>query len=139
MKIVKWWRKTFAEGGAKIEGTPSPVLKITVGDRHIANLFHDESDFCLTYKSAFLEVGLPPFNPEDFKPGEDPKVDVIYRSKDLWFVFAERISSLDRRDFAAEMRRLGLTKDSDPLILLGKLGTVSISKPWRLELVKKAT
>lgn len=138
MKIRKLWGKKFNEGNARIEESANTVLKITVGDKHIANLLHDDSDFCLIYKPAFSEVGLPPFNPEDLKDGESPKVDFCYRSKELWFVFAERISTLDRRDFAAEMKRLGLSKDSDPLVLLGKLGTVSISKPWRLELVKKA-
>lgn len=137
MNIRNLWKKTFGDGSASIEETPNTVLRITVGEKHIANLYHDETDFCLIYKPAFTEVGLPPFNPEDLKDNEHPIIDHCYRSKELWFVFAERIGALDRRDFAEEMKKMGLTKDSPPLLLLGKLGTVSISKPWRLELVKK--
>lgn len=138
MSIRSWWKNAFSNGNASIKEASSPILKISVGDKHVANLYHDESDFCLTYLPGFFEVGIPPFNPEDLH-GSLPKIDNIYRSKNLWFVFEDRIGSLDRRDFAEEMRRLGLTKDSDPLELLGKLGAVSIGKPWRLELVRKAT
>ncbi len=140
MKEMKWsfWRKNFDDGEAKIEDASNPLLKISVGGKPVASLYHDGNDFCLTYNEYFFDTGLPPFNPEDFADKSEIETDKVYRSKKLWFVFAERLGALDRRDYATEMKKLGLNKNSDPLILLGKLSSISISKPWNLELVRKA-
>lgn len=136
MSIMNFWKKKFKEGEVKVEEGSSPVLKIFVGDKYVANLYHDGTDFCLSYREPFNDVQIPAFNPEDLGPNESPKINIIYRAKELWFVFAERLGALDRKDYVEEMKKYGLSKNSDPLLLLGKLGTVSISRPWRLELKK---
>jgi hypothetical protein len=34
------------------------------------------------------------------------------------------------------LKAFDLNEGDDPLVILGKIGTISISKPWRLELIK---
>ena len=116
------------------ERVKKPTLNIMIGNTHVATLFHDGSDFCLVYKPEFLTSGLAPFNLEDLKPTERPIIDHCYRSKVLWHTFAERLPREDRPDTMALLKELGLSLDTDPLIILGKIGSVSISKPWRLVL-----
>src|SRR3954465_8919698 len=82
-----------------------PVLKITIGEKHVATLFHDDSNFCLVYLPEFLKTGLPPFNPEDLMDKKTVEISKCYLRKDLWFVFAERLTALDREDFIKELAK----------------------------------
>lgn len=130
----KFFKKNIA-----IESHDSPLLKVMVKDSHIADLYFDGTDYCLTYKEAFKILALPPLNPEnDLKSTEDVVIDKCYKSKSLWYVFQERLFSLDRDDIVKELAQYGLNKNSNPLLILGNLGRSSISKPWSLTLVKKA-
>ncbi|MGE4108229.1 MAG: hypothetical protein AB7F66_13525 [Bacteriovoracia bacterium] len=113
-----------------------PVLRITVGEKQIASLFHDGESYCLLYTAEFASSGLAPFNSNDFSKGKLPEVNHVYRSNDLWQVFASRIPSAERGDFKVLLSSLGLTGSENPLIILGKVGKVSISKPWKLVLVE---
>lgn len=140
MEIKKLFRNLFKNKKVNIEESENILLKILVNETHVADLYHDGNVFCLVYKRAFSDIGLPAFNPEDLNSiSEQPKIDHCYKNKELWFVFAERLCGLGRRDFQIELKKLGLSEDSDPLLLLGKLGKVSIAKPWRLELAKKSS
>lgn len=121
----------------KIEESNFPLLRVMVRDIHIADLYHDGKDYCLTYKEAFKTLSIPALNPENLKMNETVEVDKCYKSKNLWYVFQERLHSLDRADVVTQLKRYGLTKNSDPLLILGKLGQTSISKPWYLELKSK--
>ncbi len=118
-----------------VVATSGPVLRITVGKTHIANLFHDGQNYCLEYTLNFASSGLAPFNPNDIPKGTLPEVNRVYRCPELWQVFASRIPSPARDDFKALMTSMGLDGSESPLVILGKVGRVSISKPWKLELV----
>lgn len=130
------WSKLFGDGGATIESAKGPLLKIMVGENHIADLYHDDNHYCLLYKDAFKSSGLPPFNPEDLGPDSHPVINHCYKRENLWFVFSERLRTLERSDVAEELKKFGLTKNSDPILILGTLGKISIAKPWYFKLVK---
>ncbi len=140
MKINTFFKTLFKNGKVNIEESDKTLLKILVNETHVADLYHDGDDFCLVYKKAFSDIGLPAFNPEDLdSASKQPEINHCYKNKNLWFVFAERLHGLGRRDLQSEIKKLGLNNDSDPLLLLGSLGKISIAKPWRLELVKKSS
>ncbi len=140
---MNWFSKKSSKEDESVEEAlikvGSPVLRVTVGDVHIASLFHDGETYCLTYTAKFSVSGLAPFNPNDLKKGELPEVNKVYRNAELWHVFAVRIPSDSRDDYKELMASLGLKGDEDPLFILGKVGRVSIAKPWKLELVSKVS
>jgi hypothetical protein len=51
-----------------------------------------------------------------------PVWDIVYRSTELFPFFANRLMSPNRPDFAAHLRRLGLTPDADPMVILAGSG-----------------
>jgi hypothetical protein len=114
----------------------SPILRVLVEDTHIATIYRDGSHYCLVYTAAFESTGLAPFNSNDLARGSLPEKDKVYRSESLWASFEMRIPSPDRDDYESLLRSSGLRGDEDPLIILGSVGKISISKPWKLELVK---
>lgn len=119
---------------ASIRDAKSPVLRILLGDDHIATLFHDGESYCLAYRENFNASGLIPFHETELKNFTTPEVDRLYRSKDLWPVFEARIPSPDRDDYNLLLKSHRLIGNEHPLEILGKIGAVSISKPWRLEI-----
>ena len=58
-----FWNKLFGSGSASIEHGKSPLLKVMAGEIHVADLYHDDKDYCLVYKDGFKHAGLPAFNP----------------------------------------------------------------------------
>lgn len=126
-------KKTELE--ALIESTSGPILLIKIRGIDLATLFFDGKNFCLIYTEAFLDSGIAPFNPNDFKKGESPKPGVPYCSKTLWNAFYSRLPSPSRSDFA-EIKQDNLN-ENELLALLGKVGRLSIAKPWRIELVER--
>lgn len=130
-------KKETEQVDASLELEHTPSVKILVGNKHIATIYREGSGFCLTYCPAFLDSGIAPFNPNDFPKNvkATPEIDKIYRAPVLWECFAARLPSKNRDDYATLMSSMGLTGDEDPLIILGKVGKVSIAKPWKLELI----
>ncbi len=111
------------------------VLNIVLGEKVLAKLFHDGINFCLQYCSDFQNSGIAPFNPNDFKKGEAPVIGEIYRSKELWNAFTSRLPSPSRDDFKLLLNDLGITHKEESLLrVLAKVGKVSISKPWQVEI-----
>jgi hypothetical protein len=112
-------------------------LKVKVRDTHVADLYYDEETklYRLIYNKSFNEMNLPSLNPEDLPKNGHPEISKSYESESLWFVFRERLNSLERADVASEIAKYGLTKDSNKLVLLAHIGRTSIAKAWYLELV----
>lgn len=121
---------------ALVKTESGPILKIVLGDLHLATLYFDGSRYCLLYHSDFLKAHIAPFNPEGLAKDANPEIDKCYYSDVLWHTFASRIPSAERPDFVLLMKSLGLTGSENPLLILSKIGSVSISKPWKLVLVK---
>jgi hypothetical protein len=113
------------------------VLRVLLNNAHIATLFHDGDQYGLVYTEKFSSSGLSPFNPNDFDRFANPEVNKVYNSHELWQVFSARMPSPTRADYKRLLTSLGLLGDEDPLVILGRVGRVSISKPWKLELVEK--
>jgi len=114
-----------------------PLLRILVGDFHVANLYREAGEYCLVYNKNFLKAGILPFNSLDTNSASMPKIDYVYRSSELWLPFSSRLPSPGRPDYERLLKKLGLTVDDDPLLILGKVGKVSISKSWKIELINK--
>ncbi len=139
--MLKWLAKKSEENKktdveAAIENISGPVLRIMVGELHLATLYYDGSNYCLVYTDKFRGTGLSPFNPNDFEKGKFPEVDKTYRSSELWNAFASRLPSPNRDDYTKLLNSMGLSGTENPLIILGKVGKISIAKPWKLELVR---
>jgi len=137
------WLKKKAFGEKKINDSfdahfhsTGPVLNITVNEIHVATLYRDKSGFCLVYLPAYETTNLAPFNPEDLA-GETPEINKVYCSPELWQVFRDRIPSENRDDYVELKKKLNLSESDDVLVVLGKIGKVSIAKPWKLVLIKK--
>ncbi len=113
-------------------------LKVKVRETHVADLYYDEETkhYRLIYNKVFNEMNLPSLNPEDLEKNAVPEIGKVYESETLWFVFRERLNSLEREDVATEIAKHGLNKDSNKLVLLAYIGKTSIAKAWYLELVK---
>lgn len=120
---------------ALINSSGEPVLRVVLGDLKIATLFFDGEKYGLIYSEDFNKVGIAAFNPEQVANNEKPQINHCYYSDRLWHSFESRIPSRERPDFAALMRKHNLTGDENPLVILSKIGSISISKPWRLEVV----
>ena len=120
-----------------LEEADGPILKVMLGGNHLATLFFD-GEYCLIYKDAFLKSNLAPFNTEQLSSSQSPNIHYCYRSKDLWHSFASRIPSAERADYINLMAKYNLNPDANPLVILAKIGSVSISKPWTLEIHKGA-
>lgn len=123
---------------AIIKSETGPVLKVVMNDLHLATLYYDGNRYCIVYHEDFLGSGIAPFNPEQLKMNDRPEIDKVYYSDVLWHSFSARIPSSERPDFKALIKTLGLSGDENPLVILSKIGSISISKPWRLELVKNS-
>lgn len=116
-----------------------PVLNILFKDIHIATLYKDNSEFCLVYKPSFLNTGLIPFHVSKVEQVTPPEPNKVYHSTELWPSFRSRIPSGERDDYLELLNKNNLNENSDPLTILGAVGRISISKPWRLELVKNTS
>lgn len=117
---------------------PSGVtLVISLGGQDLGYLSFRDGNYCLEYLPAFLDSGLLPFNPNDVQKGELPEVDKIYTSPELWHAFSSRLPSPTRDDFNSLLRDLNIANEDDLLVILSKVGKVSIGKPWQLELREK--
>ncbi len=125
-----------SEVEALIKEASGPVLKVVMGNGDLATLFFDGTRYCLIYHEKFLESGLAPFNPEQLDKNESPEIEKCYYSLTLWHVFSSRIPSSDRPDFEKVIKMFNLEGNENPLVILGKVGSMSISKPWKLEVVK---
>jgi len=136
-KLFKRSKELGNDGNNATVSSSGPVLNILFKDVHIATLFRDNSGYCLIYKPRFLETGLVPFHASKVGEVESPKPGHLYHSEELWPAFKARIPSSERDDYLDLLRKNNLSENSDPLDILGAVGRVSISKPWRLELVKK--
>jgi len=132
---MNWFRRKLktksVDAVVEVDG---PVLKVLVDKSHVASVYKEGLDYCLVYKPAFEASGLLPFNPNEIPRGSHPQVEHVYRSKDLWQVFQARIPSRSRDDYRKLLANMGLSGDEEPLIILGKVGKVSIAKRWNLEL-----
>lgn len=139
MNVFKWLKKnnepeSFFEALIKTE--TGPILKVVMNNLHLATLYFDGGRYCIVYHEDFVKAGIAPFNPEQLKKNDTPEIDKLYYSEVLWHSFSSRIPSADRPDFKALIKKFGLSGNENPLVILSKIGAVSISKPWRLELVK---
>lgn len=123
---------------AHLKSASGPVLKVVMNDLHLATVFSDGARFGIIYHKDFIGSGIAPFNPEQLKMRDVPEVDRCYYSDNLWHSFASRIPSSERPDYKLLISRLGLTGGENPLVILAKIGSVSISRPWKLELVKSS-
>lgn len=135
-KVFSKNKETKAPYEALLKGAMGPIMKIVLGEHHLATLFYDGNRYCLIYHTEFLNSGLAPFNPEQLDKSAFPVIDKCYYSENLWHVFSSRIPSKERSDFEILMKKIGLSGNENPLEILSKIGSVSISKPWKLELLK---
>lgn len=114
------------------------VLNIVLGEKVLAKLFHDGTSFCLQYCPDFKDSGIAPFNPNDFKD-TTPVIGEVYKSKELWNAFTSRLPSPSRDDFKPLLESLGIAQNEESLLrVLAKVGKISISKPWQVEVSNDA-
>lgn len=136
-KLFKRSKEQIVDLDNATVSSSGPVLNILFKEVHIATLFRDNSGYCLIYKPQFMETGLVPFHASVVGEVELPEAGRVYHSKELWPAFKARIPSSERDDYLDLLSKNNLNEHSDPLDILGAVGRVSISKPWRLEIVKK--
>lgn len=94
----------------------------------IGELWQEKGEFVFRYDAAFTRAS-------DAEPiSAFPDLGQEYRSPVLWPFFTVRIPPAERSDVREALARNGLRPDQT-LHVLGTLAKVSISNPYRLDLV----
>jgi len=101
-------------------------FELSLGSLHVGTLSRDGDSWLFEYSQAFRQQGkISPI--VDF-----PKVDQVYRSKELWPFFALRIPSLTQAHVQDYLRDIGRDQ-ADSAELMKRFGRRSIANPFVLE------
>lgn len=89
-----------------------PVARLAVGVGDIQDLYE------------FIYVkGAEEAQNTDFEPFPAfPKLSEVYRSKELFPFFANRLMSINRPDYSSYLQSLGLDSNADPMLILARSG-----------------